>query len=85
MLLAQRRDGIVKRDLILAPNEVDYQSAVKVPRGYAVIVGVSRYANLPPEAQLKFAESDARSVYQTVISREGQHSQGDRGMASKRR
>lgn len=71
MLLAQRRDGIVKRDLILAPNEVDYQSAVKVPRGYAVIVGVSRYANLPAEAQLKFAESDARSVYQTVISREG--------------
>ncbi|WP_031500329.1 caspase family protein [Bryobacter aggregatus] len=68
---AQRRDGIVKRDLILAPNEVDYQSSVRVPRGYAVIVGVSRYANLPAEAQLRFSESDARNVYQTVISREG--------------
>ncbi len=70
-LLAQRRDGLSKRDLILAPNEVDYQSAVKVPRGYAVIVGVSNYANLPAAAQLKFAESDARRIYQTVISREG--------------
>ncbi len=71
LVLGQRRETVVKRDLILAPNEVDYQSEVKVPRGYAVIIGVSHYANLPEEAQLKFAESDARSVYQTVISREG--------------
>ena len=71
MLAAQLRQGMQKRDLILAPNEVDYQSEVKLPRGYAVVIGVSNYANLPAVAQLKFAESDARSVYQTVISREG--------------
>jgi tetratricopeptide (TPR) repeat protein len=71
LLSGQRRESILKRDLILAPNEVDYQSEVKVPRGYAVIIGVSGYANLPADAQLKFAETDARSVYQTVISREG--------------
>ena len=71
VLLAQRREGVFKRDLILAPDQVDYQSAVTVPKGYAVIIGVSRYPHLPAEAQLKFAESDARAVYQTVISREG--------------
>jgi tetratricopeptide (TPR) repeat protein len=71
VLLAQRREGVLERDLILAPEEVDYQSEVRVPRGYALIIGVSHYANLPADAQLKFAESDARAIYQTVISREG--------------
>jgi tetratricopeptide (TPR) repeat protein len=60
-----------KRDLILAPEEVDLQSPVQVPRGYAVIVGVGQYAKLPPELQLRFAESDARAIYQTVIAKEG--------------
>jgi tetratricopeptide (TPR) repeat protein/uncharacterized caspase-like protein len=59
-----------KRDLILEPSQVDTQSEVRMPRGYAVVIGVSSYANLPAELQLRFAESDARAVYQTVISRE---------------
>ncbi|MDX2269849.1 MAG: tetratricopeptide repeat protein [Bryobacter sp.] len=60
-----------KRDLILAPAEVDLQSPVRVPRGYAVIIGVGQYSKLPQEMQLRFAESDARAIYQTVIAREG--------------
>lgn len=68
-LCAQTRVG--KRDLILAPEEVDLQSPVRVPRGYAVIVGVGQYAKLPGNLQLRFAESDARAIYQSVIAKEG--------------
>ncbi len=60
-----------KRDLILAPEEVDLQSKVQVPRGYAVIIGVGHYAHLAKDLQLRFAESDARAIYQAVIAREG--------------
>ncbi len=65
LLLAQ------KRDLILAPEEVDLQSPVEVPRGYAVIIGVGQYAKLAKDMQLRFAESDARAIYQSVIAKEG--------------
>jgi tetratricopeptide (TPR) repeat protein len=44
---------------------------VTIPRSYAVIVGISRYQNLPDKLQLQFAERDAQSIYTILISPEG--------------
>ncbi len=45
--------------------------AVSIPRSYAVIVGISKYQNLPGNLQLQFAERDAQSIYTILISPEG--------------
>jgi tetratricopeptide (TPR) repeat protein len=42
-----------------------------VPRSYAVIVGISSYANLGKDLQLQFAERDALAIYTILISPEG--------------
>ena len=44
---------------------------VKIPRSYALVVGVARYKNLPESAQLQFSERDAESIYSILISPEG--------------
>ena len=44
---------------------------VKVPRGYAVIIGVATYKNLDPKNNLQFPERDAQSIYDVLISQEG--------------
>jgi tetratricopeptide (TPR) repeat protein len=54
-----------------APATRDTVARVIVPRSYAVIVGVSRYPNLPANQQLQFAERDAQSIYTVLISPEG--------------
>jgi len=41
----------------------------KVPRGYALIIGVSKYANLPGQ-DLHFAESDAEAIHDVLINQE---------------
>ena len=40
-------------------------------QSYAVIVGISKYPNLPEKLQLQFAERDAQSIYTILISPEG--------------
>ncbi len=42
-----------------------------VPRWYALVVGISHYKNLPPQAQLKYSDRDADSMYTVLISKEG--------------
>jgi tetratricopeptide (TPR) repeat protein len=42
-----------------------------IPRSYAVIVGISRYQNLPEKLQLQYSERDAQSIYTILISPEG--------------
>src|SRR5947208_448243 len=42
-----------------------------IPRSWAVIVGVSRYKNLPEDKQLGFPERDAQSIHTILISPEG--------------
>src|SRR5580704_1510741 len=42
-----------------------------IPRGYALIVGVAGYKNLPANAQLDYSERDADSIYSVLISPEG--------------
>ncbi|HEY1495921.1 MAG TPA: caspase family protein, partial [Candidatus Solibacter sp.] len=45
--------------------------APRIPRSYAVIVGVSKYRNLEAKLQLQFAERDAQSIFTALISPEG--------------
>jgi uncharacterized caspase-like protein len=63
-----------QRDLKIEPVESAPAASaphVIVPRSYAVIVGISRYPNLPRNQQLQFAERDAQSIYTILISPEG--------------
>jgi tetratricopeptide (TPR) repeat protein len=61
------------RDITVVPlSPADKLKApVHVPRGYAVVIGVSKYKNLTEKQNLLFAESDAANVYRTLISKEG--------------
>ena len=59
------------RDLILAPGNRPLQVKTSVPRGYALIVGISHYQNLDASKQLRFPESDADAFYRVLISHLG--------------
>lgn len=60
------------RDLKLdKPPEQAQAAPVTVPRSYALIVGISRYQNLPAAGQLQFPERDAEAMYTVLISAEG--------------
>src|SRR5271157_3755509 len=63
----QNRDLNFKKETTLPPGQV----TVKIPRSYALVVGISKYKNLPAEAQLEFPDRDAESVYTVLISSEG--------------
>jgi len=52
-------------------SAVDQPAARQVPRGYALIVGVSNYRNLEADKQLRFPESDADAMYRVLISQQG--------------
>ena len=58
------------RDLKYEENRPAVTSAT-IPRGYALIVGVAGYKNLPASAQLEYSERDADSIYSILISPEG--------------
>ncbi len=47
------------------------QTTVKIPRSYALVVGISHYKNLPKDAQLQYPNVDAESMYTVLISPEG--------------
>ena len=47
------------------------KSQPTIPRGYAVVIGISNYKNLPREANLTYPERDAENIYNTLISKEG--------------
>jgi tetratricopeptide (TPR) repeat protein len=47
------------------------KAPVQVPRGYAVIIGVSNYKNLTAQQNLAYPEKDAENLYSTLISKEG--------------
>jgi hypothetical protein len=59
------------RDLKYEENNTAPTPAVAVPRGYALIVGVANYKNLPAKSQLEFSERDADAIYSILISPEG--------------
>ena len=43
----------------------------QIPRGYALVVGISQYKSLPAKNQLRFADRDANDIYSTLISSSG--------------
>lgn len=59
------------RDLRLSPSNKPLEVKTSVPRGYALIVGISQYQNLDESKQLRFPESDADAFYRVLISHEG--------------
>ena len=59
------------RDLKYEENNTAPAASVAVPRGYALIVGVANYKNLPAKSQLEFSERDADAIYSVLISPEG--------------
>lgn len=63
----QQRDLKIEKDTPAPPPP----KAVAIPRSYAVVIGISRYQNLPDKLQLQFAERDAQSIYTVLISPEG--------------
>ncbi len=65
----KQRDLKLEKDApAMAPGA---PQAVKIPRSYALVVGVSAYQNLPPTHQLQFPDRDAEAIYSTLISSEG--------------
>lgn len=46
-------------------------TTVEIPRSYALVIGISKYKNLPASAQLEYPDSDAESMYTVLISAEG--------------
>lgn len=46
-------------------------AAPQIPRSYALVIGISKYKNLPQQAQLEYPDADAESVYTVLISPEG--------------
>src|ERR1700760_3854397 len=61
--------GAKQRDLHLESIE-KLKTPPVVPRGYAVVIGVSNYKNLSPNQNLLFAEKDAENFYSALISKE---------------
>src|SRR5580704_8398774 len=69
-LLAQPPSQQKSRDLKYEEDR-PVAAPVTIPRGYALVVGVAKYKNLPAKAQLDYAERDAESVYSVLINPEG--------------
>jgi tetratricopeptide (TPR) repeat protein len=65
------QDKQAPRDLILAPRNKPLVAANTAPRGYALIVGISGYANLGQDAQLRSSESDADALHRVLINQQG--------------
>lgn len=62
--LTQRDVDVVR---IGTPEQL--KMPVSVPRGWAVVIGISTYKNLPND-NLAYAEKDAENVYSALISKE---------------
>lgn len=73
-LLGQAPPKPQQRDLVhepLPPPRAALDQPVAVPRGYAVVIGVSDYQHLAAEDDLPFAERDAEKLYSALIHKEG--------------
>ena len=72
-LLTAQTPPLTQRDLKIARigSREQLSAAVVVPRGYAVVIGISDYQKLDKDQDLPFAERDAESVYDVLISKEG--------------
>ena len=69
-IIAATPQEVQRRDLRLTTGSEEATPTVDVPRGYALIIGVSNYKNLDASMQLRYPESDAEAIYRVLISRE---------------
>jgi tetratricopeptide (TPR) repeat protein len=60
--------GQQQRDLDVVPDRQVSQSPPQIPRSYALVIGISRYKNLPAKSQLQYPDRDAADMYSTLIS-----------------
>lgn len=67
----QERDLRVEADTTETRPLIPEPGKVVIPRSYALVIGISKYRNLPSEQQLRFAERDAEAMYSILISPEG--------------
>jgi len=51
--------------------DVSAPTAIKVPRSYAVVIGIAQYQNLEAKHQLQYSANDADAVYSILISPQG--------------
>ena len=51
--------------------DVSAPTAIKVPRSYAVVIGIAQYQNLEPKHQLQYSANDAEAIYSILISPQG--------------
>jgi tetratricopeptide (TPR) repeat protein len=58
------------RELRLRLPQDQLKAPVTVPRGYAVVIGISTYKNLPNDEQLGFPEKDANNLYGALLDKE---------------
>lgn len=70
---AKERDLRLEKDAPKAASSdnVSAPTAVKVPRSYAVVVGIAQYKNLEPKHQLQYSARDAEAIYSILISPQG--------------
>jgi tetratricopeptide (TPR) repeat protein len=52
-------------------SPAELKMPVDVPRGYAVVIGISSYKNLPQDSWLPFAKKDAENLFATLIDKNG--------------
>jgi tetratricopeptide (TPR) repeat protein len=68
---SQPKDDLKGRDVFIKKvGPVDKAAPQGVPRGYALIIGISKYQLIDPAQNLQFPESDAQGIYRTLISKE---------------
>ncbi|HEU0007185.1 MAG TPA: tetratricopeptide repeat protein, partial [Terriglobia bacterium] len=51
--------------------DVSAPTAIKVPRSYAVVIGIAQYQNLEAKHQLQYSANDADAIYSILISPQG--------------
>ncbi|MDQ6708725.1 MAG: tetratricopeptide repeat protein [Acidobacteriota bacterium] len=68
---AQPRDIRFHKETGASDTGAQPPRPVAIPRSYALVIGISRYPNLPPKGQLQFPDRDAADIYLTLISPEG--------------
>jgi tetratricopeptide (TPR) repeat protein len=73
MMAAQDTPPLGARDLspVRMGTPAELKMPVGIPRGYAIVIGISDYKNLPPQYKLRFADKDADSVYSALLSKAG--------------
>ena len=64
----KERDLRLEKDVASSPGQ---PQGVRIPRSYALVVGIATYQNLAAAQQLQFPERDAEAIYSILISTEG--------------